>query len=264
MQTLYTLTIILLISSFSLTLNQKANLSQSTNGSLKYYHRYELNHGSVTPNPNIPLQQHYSNERGVRKEAYRLQDEIHKTARKASFKVRNMSRNELALKNKRDLLESRRSATDKVADQREQSIKEEINHDEKFKEIYARRLQENRSKAEHDLPDQRAADENLISFDQQRIKHFKKAEEDQQNELVKTRESDNTERANIDAAIASLEGRINQLQVMIKNVETQSEFKIAQLEHKEEGLQRQVNQDSNLDNQRANNETTEAADASRK
>lgn len=157
MHKLLLITLLFTIIATSMALNKHANLSQAQND-LKYYHRYESNHAAVTPNPKIPLNQHYSNERDLRKKAYALQDKIHQVAHDAEFKVRDMNRAKLALQNRQTTLKAERKADQNMADQREEAIKYEINHDEKFREMYQDRLQKNRHHAEHALPNLRGSD----------------------------------------------------------------------------------------------------------
>merc|ERR1712013_849147 len=156
---------------------------------------------------------------------------------------------------------SERKAANRVADQREQAIKYEINHDEKFREMYEDRLQKNRQHAETALPDERIADDELIRFDQARERHFREAENREQATFVRTKETDNDRRNHLDVAISDLEGRIEKLNAEIKNVESQSEFKIAQLQHEEEGLQNQIRGDVHLDREREDREKKEAREA---
>merc|ERR1712151_467845 len=152
---------------------------------LKYYHRYEKNHGQKI-NPNVPLHQHYKNERNLRKQADRIKDEIARAIQQAGFRIREVEHQIIAIKNEVNKARASRDAVVRMAEQRENSVKEEINHDEKFKELYQQRLKKNEARDKTALPDQRAALDKLIDFDEQRIAFWKKEEDRQQKILEHT------------------------------------------------------------------------------
>ena len=143
----------------------------TTEDPLYYYHKFEHKHGWV-PNAHIPLQQHYTNEKDLRKKLYHVDDELNRMKRAEGFKERDLQREILGEKNQLTSLKSITHATNKLHDQREMAIKEGINHDEKFKEKYHGRLVKNRSKLAKALPDQKAEYSELVSFDKARQNYF--------------------------------------------------------------------------------------------
>ena len=56
---------------------------------LEYYYKYEKEHGKKI-NPNVPLHQHYKNERRLRKQADHVKDEIDRNMHDAGFKIREV------------------------------------------------------------------------------------------------------------------------------------------------------------------------------
>jgi len=118
---------------------QIKSLSQVDTPNLKYYHRYEKNHGQKI-NPNVPLHQHYRNERHLREQANGVKDEIEKTLQQAGFNVRELKHKIIRIKNNVNKDRAIRNGVLRMSQQRENSVKEEINHEEKFKELYEQRL----------------------------------------------------------------------------------------------------------------------------
>ena len=58
-------------------------------------------------------------------------------------------------------------AMNKILRQRIRSIKEEINHDEKFKEIYQRRAKKNANRLKKAKTYQKTAFQDLVNFDRE-------------------------------------------------------------------------------------------------
>jgi hypothetical protein len=178
--------LILLLSASTLALSlHETHDSPSDHGSLHYYHRFARDHTSPL-NTHIPLQEHYSNERNLRKQTYKITDQIKTVERQAGFHERAVKHQLLALKNQANKLENNAAADSKVANQKEQSIKEDINHSEKFREIYSQRGKENSEKLASALPDQVPSMTELVKFDHERTAHWTQKETRQQADLEST------------------------------------------------------------------------------
>jgi hypothetical protein len=132
------------------------------------------------------LQEHYSNERNLRKQTYKITDQIKTVERQAGFHERAVKHQLLALKNQANKLENNAAADLKVASQKEQAIKEDINHSEKFREIYTQRGKENSEKLASALPDQVSSRTELVKFDHERTAHWIQKETRQQADLQGT------------------------------------------------------------------------------
>merc|ERR1719335_484049 len=120
---------VLAVVSLSECLNHNDN---KHHGSLHYYHKFEKKH-SWTPNAKIPLNTHYANERKIREHLYALQNKVHHMKRAEGFKVRDLKRAILAKENKLAKSEAVVKADQRLHNQREEAIKEQINHYEKFR-----------------------------------------------------------------------------------------------------------------------------------
>lgn len=224
---------------------------------LIYYHKYEMNHGKAI-NPKVPLQQHYANEKALRQKADHIEDEIKKNEHQLGFKVREMKHKILGLLNAENKAKAERRAINKVSDQREQSIKEEINHDEKFRELYADRLQTNMKRLKGALPDQRPAYQELVKFDQDRVKHWTETENKYQSKLQQTLGRDTEDRIRIEKLVAGLQAEILSLHAQIGDLKSRVSFKNARLQNELHNIEGTIQQDIALDKQRQFNEKLEA------
>jgi len=228
---------------------------------LKYYHRYEKNHGQKI-DPTIPVQQHYRNERHLREKADHVKDEITDTIHQAGFKVRELKRKVLALKNLVNRDKAIRNGFVRMSNQRENSIKEEINHEEKFKELYEQRLRKNQGRENTALPDQRIALAKLVKFDQDRIVHWHKREMHSQKQLQHTVDSDIKKGVKTSNKVAQVQAKIGMIKAHVGNIEQKAGFRIARLEEKLHTLENVIQQDIALDKKRAHNEVKESKLAS--
>ena len=109
------------------------------------------------------------------------------------FKVRDLSRSVLALENDLNTLKTQNSAIHKLHLQWEASLKEQINHYEKFREKYAARQLKNKGKLSGALPDQESEYQTLVDFDKERKGHFKTAE-DKENQKLNNNKIDDKKR----------------------------------------------------------------------
>ena len=219
---------------------------------LTYYHKYEQNHGQKI-NPNVPLTKHYSNERKLRDQSDKLKDELQKTIQESGFAERNDEHQVVALKNQENRLKSQRTANFRIAHQREQSIKEEINHDEKFKELYQQRLAKNEKRVASALPDQRVALAKLIAFDKERIAVWKNTENKYQGVLENTLGKDLQSGISIEKKVASLQGKIGEIRAKISTLQNRETFKVARISEKLNNIEKVIAQDIALDKKRSGN-----------
>jgi hypothetical protein len=154
---------------------------------LHFYHKYERNH-SWAPNVKVPLEKHYSNERTLRQQLYRAEDQMAKLKRAHGFHTRDVKREELAKENALVKLETTVSADNTLRGERAAARKEQINHDEKFREKYHARFLKNKDKMVHASPDQQEAIQTLTNFDRSRDEHFRKAELAENEKLQKEKQ----------------------------------------------------------------------------
>jgi len=246
----------------SLVLPQK-ELGQVVEPNLKYYHRYERNHGEKI-NPHVPLQKHYSNERKNRRVADHLKDQIQKTIQQTGFQVRQLNHAVVNAENNVNRDRATRDGVFRMAEQRENSIKFEINHEEKFKELYEQRLRKNQRREGTALPDQRVALEKLVTFDENRVAHWKKAEDSQQRLLQHTVQGDIRESIASEKTVAELQAKIGMLKAQLDSMKQRAHFRVARLSEKLKNVNSVIAQDIALDHKRAGNETKEAALANSK
>jgi hypothetical protein len=248
--------LILLLSASVLSVRHQS--MDSERGSLHYFEKFEKDH-SKPINKKIPLDQHYSNERKLRKESFKLKEQAKTIRRNAGFKERDLKHKILELKNQADVLATNVHADDKIAKQRERSIKEDINHAEKFKELYEQRGEVNKERLSKALPDQAASLKKLSDFDQERKEHWAHVEDREQKNLQNTVQKDikanvvnMTKEANVQAQIMSLKTNLS-------NVSNGAEFAAANLDAKRHHLENEIKKDDILDQQRRENEVHEAS-----
>ena len=144
---------------------------------LYYYHLFLKNHEYV--NPNVPLKEHYGNERQLRLKKDALLNKIDALTRKKGFVERDISHAILKIEN--DVAQSKEQLhnVNVVAVQRETAVKFEINHDMMWNYYYKKRLGINQAKLAHALPDQITGKKRLIKNDKGRMKFYKKAANEQ-------------------------------------------------------------------------------------
>ena len=240
---------------FLAKVESKASKTHKTND-LYYYHKFEKRHGWV-PNTHIPLQQHYNNEKHLRQKLYKVEDDINHLKRQTGFGERKLKREVLKNKNALHTLKSVDHASDRLHGQRGMSIKEQINHYEKFREKYHKRLMKNRLKAQKALPDQRGEYDTLVKFDEARSKYFLGAANKEQEKLDKTRKENGEFKMKTRNNEAEAEARIARLEGKLKSTKENYKFKLQELEAEEAQLQEMVHAEEALDLKRRNNEVLE-------
>lgn len=255
---MYKVSLVLLITFAIISLSQAvASNADKAHGSLYYYHKFEKKH-SFVPKQNVPLNTHYSNEKKIREELYKLENKVNKLKRKEGFKVRDLKRATLAAENSLAKIESTKKADDKVHEQREEAIKEQINHEERFREKYQKRFLRNHKKLAKALPDQEPEFMALEAFDNTRVQDFRKEEAADQVKLNEQRRKDMNEKATAQNQESHLEGEIEQQKTTLKTMKESFQFKIEALEAKEAELKQMTNSEANLDATRRGNEAEEA------
>jgi hypothetical protein len=247
----------LLLSATVLTLTQHSTShSHPDEGSLHYYNKFARDHSSPL-NTHIPLQKHYSNERSLRNQVYKISDEIKGVERKAGFKERALKHQLLALKNQANKLENNSEADSKVAHQKERAIKEDINHSEKFRELYEERGKVNSGHLGEALEDEKESLGKLVKFDHDRESHWAKKETRQQGDLQGTVAGDLKEEAVEAGLIANVESKIEALKADLSGVQKEAAFAVLALENKKSHLGNEVTRDVKLDAFRRGNEEKE-------
>lgn len=164
----------------------------------------------------------------------------------------------LMLENDENKARAMQKAVNRVSHQRERSIKEEINHDEKFREMYAKRLRKNTKRLEHALPDQRPSYQELVSFDQDRVKHWVDEENAYQQKLQHTIGDDDEQKVRAEKRVATLAAKVIQLHAQIDGEKSRAGFKNARLENEQENIRGTIRNDVKLDDKRRHNEEIEA------
>merc|ERR1711934_1050508 len=254
---LLAIVLILSLTSLSLAIAHPRRKSLAQHGSLYYYHKFEHRHGWV-PNSHVPLQQHYSNERHLRHKAFEVEDKINHLKRKEGFKLRDQERKNLAIKNELNVTTSSHHAEKRLHRQREQAIKEQINHQEKFREKYQARLLKNRKKVAHALPDQVPEYTALISFDKERENYFSKAEDAENQKLHHIRQEDLSHENAHRNKRAELKGELRKGESKLETIRDGFKFKLKQLEAEHAQLEGMITADEHLDAARRANEKKEA------
>ena len=89
------------------------NKKSANSNDLYYYYKFEKGQ-NFAPNPKIPLEQHYKNERNLRKKFYHLKDDMQHMKMEEGFKVRDLSRSVLALENDLNTLKTQNGAIHKL------------------------------------------------------------------------------------------------------------------------------------------------------
>lgn len=244
------------------TLKSADLVAKKDGGNLKYYNKYQMNHGeAIAPNPKVTLKNVHEDERQSRQQAYTIQDDIKNLSNQAENRVKKLDHKKAKLEKKVVYQEGKEHTLDTIADQKEESIKEQINHDEKFKELYLKRGRENKGRYELDSPDLKPADAKLANFDQERVKNFRKAELKQNKQLNKSKKHDLEKKAKLMKMIAHLEARIGAIDTDIKNLEIKTEFRVAVLEHKEQFVDRHIEADQEILLKRKDTEQVESTEA---
>jgi len=129
-------------------------------------------------------------------------------------------------------------------------MKELINLDKKFKEVYQNRVDEIINiRASKDLQDQKLAndDEKLQNFDEARAAHLKAFEEREQRELNKIKANNLIQKAELDKILSSLEAEMGELDAKITNIESGTESRVASLENEEANGSKQIMADKKLE-----------------
>ena len=216
---------------------------------LHYYNKYELNHGTLI-NPKIPLTKHYSNEREERKADYKLKDEIRKLKEETHFKLLDMERHILELQNKFDDLKNEVNGNVREDDQKTMAIEEQINHDEKFKEMYNQRLEENSHKEKTALPDQVPVYKKLMKFDENREEHWLHDEKHQQKDLDHLKEKTVLKNAEDRQKMANKEEKINRIKSQEKALARNEGFKKQELSDKQKDARARLHAMKDLDLER--------------
>jgi len=127
-------------------------------------------------------------------------------------------------------------------------MKELINLDKKFKEVYQNRVDEIINiRALKDLQDQKQAGEELQNFDEAREAHLKAFEEREQKELNKIKANNLIQKAELDKILSSLEAEMGELDAKITNIESGTESRVASLENEEANGSKQIMADKKLD-----------------
>lgn len=209
-------------------------------------------------NTKIPLHQHYDNEKNNREELDHIKDQVTDITRQTGFKIRTLKRDIVGLENEENQVKSTLDAAKLIDHQRLNSIKEEINHQEKFKELYDDREETNRQKAGTALPDQAPSYNELTSFDHSRVKNFTKGEHSQQDQLVSTESKEMQANMKGQQEEGELEAKIGALKAELSNVKRSAKFKTQLLEHKAHHINNEIQEDESLDSTRRHNEELEA------
>jgi len=251
--------LLILVSVFAIvSLAQSLKLAQNEHkGSLHYYHKFEKRHG-WTPNAHIPLGRHYSNEKRIRQHLYKLESKVQALKRSEGFKVRDVKRAILANENKLAKDEAIAKADNRLHNQKEQAIKEGINHNEKFKEKYQKRFLKNHNKLAHALPDEEPEFLALENFDQAREQALGNLEAQEQQRLNKQKKEDMQDHIKRSSEVSHLKGEIGQENAALKSLKNDFKYKIEDMEGQIAQLQEMVNAEANLDEKRVHNEHTEA------
>jgi len=226
-------------------------------GSLHYYNKFEKKHGWA-PNANIPLGKHFSNEKRIREHLYKLEAKVQHMKRGEGFKVRDIKRAILANENLLAKTEAIAKADNRLHNQKEQAIKEGINHNEKFKEKYQKRFLKNHNKLAHALPDQEPEFLALENFDQKRENALGNLEAQEQQRLNRQRKEDMEANIKSSGEVSHLKGEIGQEEASLKSLKDDFKYKIEDMEGQIAQLQEMVNAEANLDEKRVHNEHTEA------
>jgi hypothetical protein len=111
--------------------------------------------------------------------------------------------------------------------------KEQINHDEKFKEMYAKRAEENSEKMHGENGIEAKASEGLVRFDNEEMRHYEGAEKSDLKDLEGREQQGASLKARLGEAIGELEGRIGKLDEQIKSIEDNAEVSIAEMKNRE-------------------------------
>lgn len=243
------------MASFCLSIHN-VSLAKSSDD-LRYYKKYEKEH-SWRPNIHVPLQQHYSNEKNLRKELYKTEDQMQKLKHTHDFHKSDVKRAELAKRNELVKLESTTAADNELKGQQIAALKEEINHDEKFREKYHARFLKNNAEEAHAMPDQRGALQTLTAFDKERDQHFQKAEMTENNKLQKLEQETVQENIHAETEKVKLQQSIHKLHTEEGLGEAGYAFKMTALGGKVAELEARISADTSLDHTRSHNEELEA------
>lgn len=243
----------------NISLSTHKNTSDSHSAShsdLYYYHKWEQGQMNQ-PKKNVPLREHYRRERIIRRKTYMLDDQIASLKRKGEMRVRDLKHEKLRYSNRLNQEKSIRKAETKLHEQREAAIKEEINHDEKFREKYEERLVNNKARIESALPDQRSEFEKLVEFDDKRIKHFESQLDDEQKKLRDTETDDDKEQVHLIRTIGKLETVIAQLDSKIAAIQTQVKLRTSMMDSKAGHMHKMLESSGDVDKAKVETEHLE-------
>ena len=192
---------------------------------------------------------------------YKLENKVNQLKRQEGFKVRDLKRAILANKNKLATNEAVAKADNRLHDQKEQAIKEGINHNEKFKEKYQKRFLKNHKKLAHALPDEEPEYMALENFDQARVEVLRSIEAEEQKKLNHQKEVDMEDHERSNQADSNLAGEIGQEKAALKSLKDSFQYKLSDMEGQIVQLQEMVNAEANLDQKRVHIEQEEAKNA---
>lgn len=191
---------------------------QDKKGPLYYYWKFESDNNGLPSQYRNDLDTHYNKEHNLRSEHYKLKDRETHLQQDVGFKTRKIKHSIISEKNKVNVLKSQLHANNKTFSQKERAMQEQINHDEKFREVFAERLGKNQSDIPHALPDEKIADKKLAKFDKDRIDYFRDNEIEHQKKLSQIQSKDDEMTTEYADRIARREARIVGYQETIKSL----------------------------------------------
>lgn len=212
---------------------------------LYYYHKFVREHNKVKKN--VPLKEHYANERRLRIERDNNLNQIDRLRRQRGFLKRDIEHEGLKLENEEVKEKEALHNVNKIATQRETAVKFEINHDEMWKKYYDKRLKINQGKLVHALPDQVPGLNKLEANDHQRISFYTEAANEQWQLLNNLKARNSSQSTALENSIDRLENQITEVHLKGSEKERHLENGIRKLQEKNQPIIETLKSDVKLD-----------------
>jgi len=134
--------------------------------------------------------------------------------------------------------------------QKETAVKDEMNHEEKEKEFYQRRLKVNNNKQRSALPDEQVEYSKLATFDKDQAKTYNEELRQNQEKLNADKQMDMKQTNHMEQTVDKLKAKINMLKSRMNDITETEHVKETGLKQKQELLNKEIVKDEALDRSR--------------
>ena len=220
---------------------------------LHYYKIFKGNRGKVNINTKVPLPKHYHNERKLRTIHYEIKDKILKIKHETLFNVNKIKHDITGLENSLLKIKSKINEVHLQSSQRDADLKFQVNHYWMWRTYYKSRLVANQKKLTEKhgfLPDDLNSIQNLISFDEKKVKYYTLAAKKSYKHLNRLQQKDQRTEESFNKNIGNLATKLIQLKIKLALIEHNAELKINELMNQDKEVTDILASDNALDKKR--------------